>query len=312
MTPDAVPLTFPWHRLSNTEHRTFSFLSLCLATVSQLHIFFAFSLENKITMRNVQNRGFKHCGNTELSSAPAWCFREVRDVVVRIVDGRGVTVHRSSLVELLWAHNLCGGRTWPGSQVAKLLVARAEVRLTRALGSGKFGKTVRTGASVRLVSKRPCRNSRRRRVKYENGEGEMKRDDMRQTPFFHDLEPCVCVTRMKMCEVSADNTSKDLFSRFEICKNLGYRLSGRSQRQEHHWRHEAQDQHEAQHETQQCVQRLKTLGEHVSVCVVVAVFVVSLCFCCRHTHPLHIAHWLKMFAFASHSIPWSSLCRMHE
>ena len=46
-----------------------------------------------------------------------------------------------------------------------------------------------------------------------------------------------------------DNTSKDPFSRCEICKNLGYRLSGRSQRQEHHWRHEAQDQHEAQHET---------------------------------------------------------------
>ena len=45
-------------------------------------------------------------------------------------------------------------------------------------------------------------------------------------------------------------------------------MSGRSQRQEHHWRHEAQDQHEAQHETQQCVQRLKTLGEHVSMRVV--------------------------------------------
>ena len=107
-----------------------------------------------------------------------------------------------------------------------------------------------------------------------------------------------------------DNTSKDPFSRCEICNNLGYRMSGRSQRQEHHWRHEAQDQHEAQHETQQCVQRLKnTWGtrEHARS---VAVFVVSLCFCCCHTHPLHIAHWLKMFA--SHSIPWSSPCRMHE
>ena len=31
-----------------------------------------------------------------------------------------------------------------------------------------------------------------------------------------------------------DKTSKDPFSRCEICKNLGYRLSGRSQRQEHH------------------------------------------------------------------------------
>ena len=31
-----------------------------------------------------------------------------------------------------------------------------------------------------------------------------------------------------------DNTSKDPFSRCEMCKKLGYRLSGRSQRQEHH------------------------------------------------------------------------------
>ena len=43
----------------------------------------------------------------------------------------------------------------------------------------------------------------------------------------------------------------------------------------------------------------------------VTVFAVSLCFAVV-THPLHIAHWLKMFAFASHSIPWSSPCRMHE
>ena len=55
-------------------------------------------------------------------------------------------------------------------------------------------------------------------------------------------------------------TDGDPISRCEIYKNLGYRLSGRSQRQEHHWRHEAQDQHEAQHETLQCVQRLETLG----------------------------------------------------
>ena len=44
----------------------------------------------------------------------------------------------------------------------------------------------------------------------------------------------------------------------------------------------------------------------------VAVFGVSLCFCCCHTHPLHIAHWLKILVFAFHSIPWSSPCRMHE
>ena len=76
------------------------------------------------------------------------------------------------------------------------------------------------------------------------------------------------VTVSKSDEDCMDNTSKDPFSRCEICKNLGYRLSGRSQRQEHYLRHEAQDQQEAQHETQQCVQRLKTLGEHVSKRVV--------------------------------------------
>ena len=41
-------------------------------------------------------------------------------------------------------------------------------------------------------------------------------------------------------------------------------------------------------------------------------FVASLCFCGCHTPPLHIAHWLQMFASVSHSIPWSSSCRIHE
>ena len=40
-----------------------------------------------------------------------------------------------------------------------------------------------------------------RRLKHEKGEGEVKRDDMRMQTTFHVLEPCVCVTRMKMCEV---------------------------------------------------------------------------------------------------------------
>ena len=109
-------------------------------------------------------------------------------------------------------------------------------------------------------------------------------------------------------EICKDNTSEDPFLRCEICKEFGYKLSGRSQRQEHHRRHEAQDQHE----TQQCVQRLKTLGEHVNMCEVVTVFVVSLCFRCWHTHPLNIALWLKMFACVPHSIPRSSPCCTHE
>ena len=37
-------------------------------------------------MRNVQNRGFKHCVNTELTSVLVRGFREVGEIVVRIVD----------------------------------------------------------------------------------------------------------------------------------------------------------------------------------------------------------------------------------
>ena len=79
-------------------------------------------------MRNVRNRGFKHCNGTPNWSASLACdFWEVRDaIVVRIVDGRRVTVHRSDLVELfvLITCGVCGI-----GQVAKLLAARAEVRL---------------------------------------------------------------------------------------------------------------------------------------------------------------------------------------
>ena len=52
-------------------------------------------------MRNVQNRGFNHCGNTELTSVLVRGFREVGDIVVRIVDERRVLIHGSIFVELL-------------------------------------------------------------------------------------------------------------------------------------------------------------------------------------------------------------------
>ena len=52
-------------------------------------------------MRNVQNRGFKHCENTELASVLVRGFREVGDIVVRVVDERRVIIHGSILVELL-------------------------------------------------------------------------------------------------------------------------------------------------------------------------------------------------------------------
>ena len=41
-----------------------------------------------------------------------------------------------------------------------------------------------------------------RRVKHEKGEGEVENKDTHATnAFFMTLEPCVYVTRMKMCEV---------------------------------------------------------------------------------------------------------------
>ena len=61
-------------------------------------------------------------------------------------------------------------------QVAKLLAARAEVRLTRAFGSG----TVRQGRGIQVRSvEETVREHQRRRMKHENGEGEMERYDMR-------------------------------------------------------------------------------------------------------------------------------------
>ena len=94
-----------------------------------------------------------------------------------------------------------------------------------------------------------------------------------------------------------DNTSKDHLSRCEMCKNLGFRLSGRSQRKEHHWRHGAQDQHEA-HRTRNPTNVCYSFrSQSLSVLLL---------------SNLNIAHWLKMFAFASHSIPCSSPCRMSE
>ena len=68
-------------------------------------------------MRNVRNRGFKHCGKPDQSSVLACRFREVRDaIVVRIVTGRRVTVYRSDLVELLGLITCLVEWDRPGSQ----------------------------------------------------------------------------------------------------------------------------------------------------------------------------------------------------
>ena len=49
----------------------------------------------------MQNRRFKHCGNTALSGVLVRDFREVGEIVVRIVHEHRVIIHGSFLVELL-------------------------------------------------------------------------------------------------------------------------------------------------------------------------------------------------------------------
>ena len=79
-------------------------------------------------MRNVQNRG----GNTELSSVLVHGFREVGEIVVRIVDELNVIIHGSILVELLGLITCGEGEL---GQVARLLVlVRSAFDLRALLG----------------------------------------------------------------------------------------------------------------------------------------------------------------------------------
>ena len=97
-------------------------------------------------MRNVQNRGFEHCAKTKLTGVLDRGFGEVGGIVVRIVDERRVIVHSSILVELL-GHITC--RRKELGQVAKLRDASAELRVSCALRTGKYGKNAWTGSSVK-------------------------------------------------------------------------------------------------------------------------------------------------------------------
>ena len=93
-------------------------------------------------MRNVRNRRFKHCENTEQSFVLLCVFRVVRDLIeVWIVIEHRVTVHRSDLVELLGLITCVEGGL---AQIAKKLVF---VRRTN-----KYGKNVWTSKSG-MVSK---------------------------------------------------------------------------------------------------------------------------------------------------------------
>ena len=74
-------------------------------------------------MGNVQNRGFKHCGSTELTSVLVRGSREVGEFVVRLVDEHRVIIHGSDLVELVGLITCVEGGL---GQIAKKARRRAE------------------------------------------------------------------------------------------------------------------------------------------------------------------------------------------
>ena len=87
-------------------------------------------------MRNVLNRRFKHCANTELASVLVRGFQEVGDIVV----------HGSIIVELVGIITcvcICLG------QVAKLRDACAEWHVSCAFRTEEYGKIMWTASSVR-------------------------------------------------------------------------------------------------------------------------------------------------------------------
>ena len=165
-------------------------------------------------MRNAQNRGFKHCGNTELSSVLVRGFREFRDIVVRIVDGRRVIIHGSFLVELLRLITCVGDGL---GQVAKQLVLvqsaldpRNWVGRVRKEGVDECVGEV--GLEVTVLEQQT--------ETVETLEGR-SRDQERETTYarnipFRVLEPCVCVTRMKMCGKCAQTKCARVMCR-KIC-----------------------------------------------------------------------------------------------
>ena len=135
------------------------------------------SLNIRRRLLHHEKRAFKHRGNTEQSSVLACGFREARDaIVVRVVDGRRVTVYRNDLVELFGLIT-CGVRGI--GKVARLLGARAGVRLTRAFGSGEVRQGSRGRRSRESGLEVTVKEQQGWRMKHENGEGEMERYDMR-------------------------------------------------------------------------------------------------------------------------------------
>ena len=125
-------------------------------------------------MRNVQNRGFKHCVNTELSSVVVHGFREVPEIVVRIVDECRVIIDGSILVELFGLIT-CVERGL-GPIAKQLVLVRSALDLRFWVGKDrqevvdvKVGEVV-VGSGLEVTVKEQQEQGW---VKLEKGEGEM-------------------------------------------------------------------------------------------------------------------------------------------
>ena len=139
--------------------------------------------------------------------------------MVRIVDGRRVTVHRSGLVGLLGL-TTCGLRGI--GQVAKLLGARAVVRLMWSTARRRrCGRE--SGVEMTVWEQQG------RRMKHESGEGETKICDMHMQQTFyrhlsHACTRCLYVTQRKCaCDrsVCVHPPSHTLWLLRYVCEIMG-------------------------------------------------------------------------------------------
>ena len=139
-------------------------------------------------MRTLRNRRVKHCGNTKLFSVIVRGFREVGEVVDRIVDEHR-DYPRQWSCRTPWAHNLCLHLIWSGSRtsrcrcgVAHLLHFSGRESTARSCGcrSQQWGRSRNWSRSDRAGTARKTGES------WE----EMERSRTHtQTPFLQTLEP---------------------------------------------------------------------------------------------------------------------------
>ena len=125
-------------------------------------------------------------------------------------------IHRNECCKQVSEAWKCGVRGI--GQVAKLPAARADVRLTRAFGSGTVRQRAcrrqgREGGLEMTVKEVTVREQQRRRMKHENGEGQMKRYDMRTAnTLWHACTRCLYATQRncvrKMCATRSVYTSR--------------------------------------------------------------------------------------------------------